>query len=338
MLHDDITASSRTNRSVMLYHPSKPVTHKAIMILYFNGGQIGRFSLAQQWVRDEVTASGLLDVTIPNKLFQEIKNLDTMMEVWVKLKELFEGKLRSVMVDLGRKFQTTCCGEDNDVCSHFSKLTDLCDKWAALGRAVSNDECVAVLIGSLPPSYNSPIDSLTSSCDVNNTDITPTAIICTTMQEYERCTLRKENKAQDEVFTTTTADKKANKKDAECFNCKCKGHYKSECWRKGGGKEGQRLKKDKDKDKVNAAEAKASSGDESWVVIIKVNNASNQAPSDMWLAPEICSSLTKNRLEVELYDSSMMCHISPFQHCFTNLQAIPPQLTTAANKGVFYAL
>ena len=120
------------------------------------------------------------------------------------------------------------------------------------------------------------------------------------------------------MFTATTP---ANKKDTECFNCKHKGHYKSECWRKGGGKEGQRPKKDrdKDKDKVNAAEAEALSGDESWVVIIKVNNASSQAPSDMQSAPEICSSLTENRLEAELYDSGAMHHISPFQHRFTNL-------------------
>ena len=155
------------------------LTHKATMILYFDAGQIGRFSLAQQWVRDEVTTSGLLDVTIPDELFQEIKNLDTMMEVWAKLKELFEGKLRSIMVDLGRKFLTTHCREDDDVHSHFSKLTDLHDKLAALRRAVSDDEYIAVLIGSLPPSYDSPIDSLTSLCDVNNINITPTAIICT---------------------------------------------------------------------------------------------------------------------------------------------------------------
>ena len=72
-------------------------------------------------------------------------------------------------------------------------------------------------------------------------------------------------------------------------------------------------------------------------MIIEVDNASSQAPSDMRSAPEICSSLTENRSEVELYDSGATHHISPFQHRFTNLQAIPPQPITAANKGVFYA-
>jgi len=33
--------------------------------------------------------------------------------------------LRSVMVDLGRKFQKMCYGEDDDVCARFSKLTYL---------------------------------------------------------------------------------------------------------------------------------------------------------------------------------------------------------------------
>src|SRR5882757_11135216 len=28
--------------------------------------------------------------------------------------------------------------------------------------------------------------------------------------------------------------------EATCYNCDCKGHYKADCWRPGGGKEGQR--------------------------------------------------------------------------------------------------
>jgi hypothetical protein len=31
----------------------------------------------------------------------------------------------------------------------------------------------------------------------------------------------------------------ATNADITCFNCECKGHYKTDCWRPGGGKEGQ---------------------------------------------------------------------------------------------------
>ena len=95
-------------------------------------------------------------------------------------------------MDLGRKFQTTRCGKDDDVRAHFSKLAHPREKLSALGRAISDDEYVAVLIGSLPSCYNSPIDSLTSSCDVNNMDITSTVVIRAAMREYEKRVLRKE--------------------------------------------------------------------------------------------------------------------------------------------------
>ncbi|KAI0000157.1 hypothetical protein BJV74DRAFT_718038, partial [Russula compacta] len=76
------------------------LTHKATTRSYPDAGDIGGLSATQQWVRDKVTASGLLDAMIPDEVFWKIKSADTVMEVWAKLKVLFEGKSRSVMVDL----------------------------------------------------------------------------------------------------------------------------------------------------------------------------------------------------------------------------------------------
>jgi gag-polypeptide of LTR copia-type len=67
----------------------------------------------QRWVKDGIKASGLLDATIPDKVFHKINDTANVKEVWDKLKDEFEGKSRSVLVDLGRKFQTTRCGEDD---------------------------------------------------------------------------------------------------------------------------------------------------------------------------------------------------------------------------------
>ena len=45
------------------------------------------------------------------------------------------------------------------------------------------------------------------------------------------------------------AGKKLNE-DIECFNCHKKGHKKSDCWAKGGGKEGQGPRSKERKEKV----------------------------------------------------------------------------------------
>src|SRR5713226_4275496 len=319
-------------------------------------GDIGGYTPTQRWERGEVSASSLLDATIPDDVFRSIKDAESVKEVWDNLKALFEGKSRTILVDLGRKLQTTRCGEDDDVRAHFSKLANLRDKLAALDRTVGDDEYVAVLIGSLPSCYDSPIDSLTSSCDVNNIDITPTAVIRAATREYEKRVLRKENKAQDEAFAAATeADKKAKKKEVECFNCKKKGHYKSECWAKGGGKEGEGPKKPRDKDKsskgknkskakdgkdhANAAEAETSSSeDESWVVIVEVDDVPSQGESySTQSALSVHAALTKARPKAEIYDSGASHHMSPFLHHFTNLHSIPPRAITAANGSIFTA-
>jgi LTR polyprotein gag-polypeptide-like protein len=274
-----ITYHNRIQWSIKMRDLGNHLIYKTVMTVYQNTSNISGVFPAQRWARKKITTSGLLDTMIPNKVFQNIKNYETVMKVWAQLKVLFEGKLRSVMVNLGRKFQTMCYGKNDDVCAHFNKLTHLCEKLSALGRAVGNDKYVAVLIGSLPSCYDSPINSLTFSCDINNIDITHTTVIYAATCEYEKCVLYKENKAQDEAFTTATeANKKANKKEVECFNCKKKGHYKLECWAKGGGKEGEGLKKPRNKDKngkdhANTTETETLSlEDESWVVIVEINN------------------------------------------------------------------
>jgi hypothetical protein len=82
-------------------------------------------------------------------VFLKLKDTSNVKEVWDMLKGEFEGKSRSVLVDLRRKLQTTRCGEDDDVRAHFSKLAHLREQLSALGRNASDDEYVATLIGSL---------------------------------------------------------------------------------------------------------------------------------------------------------------------------------------------
>jgi hypothetical protein len=328
------------------------LTSEMITKAYTDAGTIGRLSADQHWERDGFRALSILEATIPDDLFHKIQDTKTVKEVWAKLKVEYEGQSRSVMVDLGRKFMSTHCGEDDNIHAHFTKLANICEKLSAIGRKVSNDEYVSVLVGSLPDCYDGPINSLINTCNATKTDLTHTAIIQAATREYEKRSLQKENQAQDEAFAA--ADAKSKKKDVECFNCKKRGHYKSECWAKGGRDEGGGPKKSSNKSKTKAGKDTANtaedsdssdSGDESWVVIdntdgsmatiVEVNSASSEGEScDQQSAYLASSALTGT--EAELYNSGTSQHMSPFQHRFTNLRSIPPRPITAANNRVFY--
>jgi hypothetical protein len=88
-----------------------------------------------------------------------------------------------------------------------------------------------------------------------NVDITNA--VTRAIREYEKRTLRKENKIQDEAFATAEAEKnKSKRRDIECFNCERKGPFKSEFWGKGAGDEGGGPKNPQSKDKSKAKDGK----------------------------------------------------------------------------------
>jgi hypothetical protein len=151
-----ITYRNRMQWTMKMRGLGDHLTNTAITKSYEDAGDVSGPSPPQRWVKGEIKASGLLDATIPDEVFHKVKDTANVKEVWDRLKGEFEGISGSVLVDLWRKFQTTRCGEDDDVRARFSKLTHLRMKLSALGRSVSDDEYVAVLIGSLPSCMMAP--------------------------------------------------------------------------------------------------------------------------------------------------------------------------------------
>ncbi len=69
----------------------------------------------------------------------------------------------------------------------------------------------------------------------------PDQVIQLVTDEFDWCVIKtSKNKAgPEEAFAAN--GQKHNKRNIKCFNCHRLGHFKSECWAKGGDKEGQCL-------------------------------------------------------------------------------------------------
>jgi hypothetical protein len=156
-----------------------------------------------------------------------------------------------------------------------------------MGHTPSDDDMYAIILGSLPPSYDSYISAISATSRIIGTFISADALMATVTDEYEHRLLNAKGGKKDEnvAFSSNAGPSKGRKakKDIECFNCHKKGHYKSECWAEGGGKEGEGLKgmaKRKAKEVLAApavaAKAKAAEDKvEAWMVSVDDVEASS---------------------------------------------------------------
>jgi hypothetical protein len=115
-----------------------------------------------------------------------------------------------------------------------------------MGAIVDNEDYAAIVMGSLPDSYRPIISTLEATAGYLSKAVTAQELITAVNVEYEHRLLRNLQSARKGRNATLhmgngTRQGQGVTKDTVCYNCNKTGHSKSDCWAKGGGKEGQRL-------------------------------------------------------------------------------------------------
>jgi hypothetical protein len=224
----------------------------------------------KEWKRGEAIVKQQIAATIPDSLFMKIRDKGTALEIWEALKGDFQNKSRMVAVDLRRRLQQERCAEKGDVRAHFSKLRTMREDLAAMGHTPGDDEFYAIILGSLPYSFEPFISALNATSSVLGTVLSPDELMQAFTDEYDRRSLGKSSKKEEEnaAFSTEEGNgRKGNGQRGKCFNCGKPGHRKDDCWEEGGGgqkpdwlKEKERWQKEREggsngKDKPKAKES-----------------------------------------------------------------------------------
>lgn len=239
---------------------------------YKDAGNVGGVKPEVHWKADEAIVWQMIVTFVPNSVFNHIKAGADVKAVWELLKKVFEGHTRNLLIDLGKKLQNTKCGEDED-----ELLANFHEQLASMGETISDEQYTNILMSSLPSSYDANISMITANANMSSTPIASNTVICILTNEWDKCALKKTKPklTQDKAFATDTQknNKKKNKKDIECFNYHKKGHMKSDCWAKGGDKEGQGPKKKAGvKDNATMAAEKLANNIKAWAVIEEVDD------------------------------------------------------------------
>ena len=318
------------------------LTETATTATYVTVGTVNGLMPDMRWAIDQAVVKQLIAVSVPDSVFNSIKSGRTAKDVWDASKSLFEGRTSLITVDLSRRLSSMRCSEDESVREHFDKLTGIREQLAAMGKSILNDKFVSILMGSLPKSYKLTLSGIAAAAEMSGTVPSIAVVTKLAFDEYDNRVLES-GKPQDDTFTSD--DKKKKKKqrsDVECFNCHKKGHMKSDCWAKGGGKEGQGPKKKARGSKDSGAKAEVAAGTEQakdknadievWAAITEDEGAEQFPQVPVLAAGEDAS------VEAELYDSGASRHMSPYREQFVTYRDIPARPITAANNCVFYAV
>jgi hypothetical protein len=116
-----------------------------------------------------------------------------------------------------------------------------------MGKSVTDKDYTDMLLALLPTSYDRVVSSISVSVHLGSKALTAEIFEQLILDEAEQWQVKDryvENR--DEAQATDSGkrkgkDKSKDKKKVECHNCCKTRHYKSKCWAKGGGKEGQGL-------------------------------------------------------------------------------------------------
>jgi hypothetical protein len=183
--------------------------------------------------------------TVTDQMMLQISHQTTGAVMWKEIRTLYEGKSALVKVDVRKCMLLAHCDEGGDVKAHFGELNRLCQIMAGMGAIVEDEDYAAIVMWSLPDTYQPIIFTLEAAAGYLSKVVTAQELITAVNVEYKHRLLcnpqsaRKSGNAALHAGNGTRQGQGATK-DTICYNCNKTGHFKTDCWAKGGRKEGQR--------------------------------------------------------------------------------------------------
>lgn len=177
------------------------------------------------WTKQDNEARAFISLMVGDNQLNHDRKATSASQAWKSLQDYQEKASLSKKVRLMREICGLKLSENGNTESHIGKMTELFDKLNALGEKLSDSWVVAMLLSSLPNSYDTLITALETRPEA---DLTISLVQSKLLEEYrKRCNAEPAEQALKSTHTPTASSKPFH--DVVCFSCKKRGHMKRDC-------------------------------------------------------------------------------------------------------------
>ena len=277
----------------------------------------------------------------------------TANDMWKAVKSDATTKSSLYLLDAKDQLASMKLAENNDpkthlvkMKQHFKLMVQHQDNPTKMGSELSDPRFNTIIMSSLLESYCPTLQMITAAEKANAltggspNEMKANDLIAFLMEEAQHCIINTEQSKNSEQALAAHVkrkgkgrpkqqakeDNKALIVDSEitCFNCRGKGHKKSNCWSKGGGKEGQgpQQRKEKKTDSKTAVVAAENDKDNELFAFTCTSDFANITEA---------LQIPKSRLGICI-DSGASQVYSPDHTKVTNYRTIDCRITAADGR------
>ena len=186
----------------------------------------------QEWDKKNRQARATIALLVEDEQLIHIKGEDTAKGMWNALRRLHESSSLNNKLYLLRKLYQSKLTPEGDMQEHIRSVLEIVAQLRDLGEEIKDNHVTAILLCSLPESYNPLINALETRSEA---ELTLQLVKSRLSDEYKR---RKEQTSHRQESDTgaalkATDTKMPNWKAKLCFRCNRAGHFKRDCplWR-----------------------------------------------------------------------------------------------------------
>jgi hypothetical protein len=134
----------------------------------------------------EGRAKAQVIISVSESMGLILEKYPTAKEMWNALVTEIMKKPKMVTTTLQRQLHNIRCSEEDDLCEHLDKAQDLQARLKEMGGAFTEGEFMDIILSSLPPSYETVMDALTTSLEGYKQPIKPEIVIRLLKAQYNK--------------------------------------------------------------------------------------------------------------------------------------------------------